>query len=129
MVPGGRPLITIGYKYNARKVLYFIVTENSGSPQASLTYLFNHPDQSTNVSISSVARPLVMYKFLGAINEVKSHKKSRQSYLDLDKIWVTQCCGLRLCMTVYTRMTITNCWKRFCCGANRDHYDKLIGIR
>ena len=26
MVPGGRTLIAIGYKYNARKVLYFIVT-------------------------------------------------------------------------------------------------------
>ena len=24
MVPGGRPLISIGYKYNARKVLSFI---------------------------------------------------------------------------------------------------------
>ena len=28
MVPGERPLISIGYKYNARKVLSFIVTEN-----------------------------------------------------------------------------------------------------
>ena len=26
MVPGDRPLIAIGYKYNARKFLYFIVT-------------------------------------------------------------------------------------------------------
>ena len=30
MVPGGRPLIAIGYKYNTRKVLSFIVTENEG---------------------------------------------------------------------------------------------------
>ena len=29
MVPGGRPLISIGYKYNARKDLSFIVTDNS----------------------------------------------------------------------------------------------------
>ena len=26
-------------------------------------------------------------------------------------------------------MTITNCWKLFCYGVKRDHYDKLIGIR
>ena len=26
-------------------------------------------------------------------------------------------------------MTINNCWKLFCCGFKRDHYDKLIGIR
>ena len=31
MVPGCRPLIAIGYKYNARKVLSFIVTDNTGS--------------------------------------------------------------------------------------------------
>ena len=31
MVPGGRPLISIGYKYNAQKVLSFIVTDNVGS--------------------------------------------------------------------------------------------------
>ena len=31
MVPGGRPFIAIGYKYNVRKVLYFIVTDNAGS--------------------------------------------------------------------------------------------------
>ena len=28
MVPGGRPLIAIGYKYNAQNVLSFIVTDN-----------------------------------------------------------------------------------------------------
>ena len=26
-------------------------------------------------------------------------------------------------------MTITNCWKLFCYGVKRDHYEKLIGIR
>ena len=31
MVPGDRPLISIGYKYNARKIISFIVTDNSGS--------------------------------------------------------------------------------------------------
>ena len=31
VVPGDRPLIDIGYKYNAHKFLYFIVTDNTGS--------------------------------------------------------------------------------------------------
>ena len=30
MLPGGRPLIAICYKYNAQKVLSFIVTDNIG---------------------------------------------------------------------------------------------------
>ena len=77
MVPGGRPIIAIGYKYNARKVLYFIVTDNTGSTQTGLPYLFKYPDQFSNFFIRPVARTLVMYKFFGSINEVNSHSKSR----------------------------------------------------
>ena len=62
MVPGGPPLIDIGYKYNARKVLSFNVTDNAGSAKTSIPYLSNYPDQFTNVSIRPVARPLVMSK-------------------------------------------------------------------
>ena len=60
MAPGDRPLIAIGYKYNARKVLSFIVTENSGSTNTVISYLSKYPDQFTNVAIRPVARPLVM---------------------------------------------------------------------
>ena len=62
MVPGGRPLIDIGYKYNARKVLSFIVTDNAGSTKTGIPYLSKYPDQFTNVSIRPVARPVVMSK-------------------------------------------------------------------
>ena len=60
MLPGGRPLIDVGYKYNARKVLSFIVTDNAGSTKTGITYLSKYPDQFTNVSICPVACPLVM---------------------------------------------------------------------
>ena len=129
MVPGGRPLIAIGYKYNARKVLSFIVTVNAGSKKTGIPYLSKYPDQFTNVVIRPVARPLVMSKTFSAVNEVESYNKSRQSYLALEKWWVTQCGWLRLCKTVAMGMTITNCWKLFHCGVKREHYDKLIGIR
>ena len=64
MVPGDRPLIAIGYKYNARKVLYFIVTENARSTNTGITYLSKYPDQFNNVAICPVACPLVMSKNL-----------------------------------------------------------------
>ena len=51
MVPGDRTLIVIGYKYNTRKVISFIVTENKGITQANIAYLSNYPDQFYNVSI------------------------------------------------------------------------------
>ena len=62
MVPGGRPLIAIGYKYNERKVLSFIVTDNTGITKNGIPYLSKYPDQFTNVSIRPVARPIVMSK-------------------------------------------------------------------
>ena len=40
MVPGGRPLICIGYKYNKWKVLYFSVTDNTVITQSGLPYLY-----------------------------------------------------------------------------------------
>ena len=85
IVPRVRPLIAIGYKYNTPKVLYFIVTDNAGSTQADLPYLSKYPDQSSNVVIQPVARPLVMFKFFGYVNEVDYHNKSRQSDLALEK--------------------------------------------
>ena len=60
MIPGDRPLIAIGYKYNARKVPYFIVTDNTGCTKTDIPYLSKYPDQFTNVAIRPVALPLVM---------------------------------------------------------------------
>ena len=39
MVPGYRLIISIGYNYNARKFLYFIVTDNAGSTNTDIPYL------------------------------------------------------------------------------------------
>ena len=60
MVPGDRLLVAIGYKYNARKVLYFIVTDNARITNTGIPYLSNYPDQFTNVSIRPVDRTLVI---------------------------------------------------------------------
>ena len=65
-----------------------------------------------------------MYEFFGYFNEVDSHNKSMQSYLAMEKLWVTQCGCLRLCMTVAMGMNITNFWKLFCYGVKRDNYEK-----
>ena len=45
MMPVGRQRLAIGYRYNAQKVLSFIVTENAGSTQTGLPYLSKYPDQ------------------------------------------------------------------------------------
>ena len=44
MVPGGRPLISFGYRHNTQKVLFFIVTQNTGSANSGLPYLSKYSD-------------------------------------------------------------------------------------
>ena len=63
MVPRGRSLIDIGYRYNAQKVLFFIVTDNSGSTHTGIPYVYKYRYQFTNVAIRPVSRPLVMSIF------------------------------------------------------------------
>ena len=92
MVPRVRSIISINYNYNVRKVLVFIVTDNTGITQAVVSYLSNYPDQFYNVSILPVARHFVVYNFFGCVNQVDSHNKSMQYYMALDKFLVTQCC-------------------------------------
>ena len=52
IVPGGRPLLDIGYYYNYRKVLLFIATEGNGSTEKYDPYLSCFPDIYSNVSLS-----------------------------------------------------------------------------
>ena len=113
MVPGDRPIIAIGYKYNTRKVLYFIAKTDAGSTNSGIPYLSKYTDQISNVFICPVACPLVMSNLFGSVNEVVSHNKSRQSDLALEEYWVTQFGWLLLCATVAMGMTIAIFWKLF----------------
>ena len=91
MVPRVRSIIAINYNYNVRKVLIFIVTDNTGIKQLGLTYLSKYPDQFYNISIHPVAQFLGMYNFFGYVNEFDSRNKKRQYYMALENFWVTQC--------------------------------------
>ena len=64
MEPGDRPLISIGYNYNALKVLSFIVTYNTGITKTIISYLSKYTDQFSNVAICPISRPLVMAKII-----------------------------------------------------------------
>ena len=60
-IPGGRPLMAIGYKYNSRNVLGFIDTEGYGSTEPCDPYLYCFPD----IYCSFYLCPVVCPSFLG----------------------------------------------------------------
>ena len=101
----------------------------AGSTKLCIPYLSEHPDQFHNVSINPVSCPLLMSKCFGAVNEVDSHKKSRQSDIAMEKFLVKQCGWLRFCATVSMGMTMTIVWEMFCYGVKRNYFNKSISIR
>ena len=129
MVPGDRLLIAIGYKYNAQKVLSFIVTDNTGSTKTGIPYLSNHPDQFTNVAIRPVARPLVMSEknpLLMRLNPTTNQDNLIWHWRSGGLLSVFGCGYVRhflwgLLLLIFLKL--------FCCGIKRYHYKKLIGIR
>ena len=104
MLQGGRLIIDIGYKYTARKVLYFIVIENTGIAQAGLPYLSKYPDHLFTLLLV----PLSCISSFDVLMMVNPIIYKRQYDLALEKFWVTQCGWIRLCTTVSMLMTITN---------------------
>ena len=96
MLTGIRLISAIGYKYNARKVLSFIVAMDTGITKAGIPYLSKYPEPFYNFSISPFPRPIFIYKFFGYVNMVEYHNKSRQYDLALKNFWVTLCGLLRL---------------------------------
>ena len=105
---------------NMCKVIYLIATEDAGRKNYGIPYLSKYPDQfSDAINFPCCSSPL-MYQFFGSVNEVTHHEKSRQSYLALEKYWVTQCGWIWLCTAFDIGMTIPNLWKLLFCGIKID---------
>ena len=62
IVPSGRPLMAIGYKYKYRNFLVFIVTEVVGSTEPGDPYAASHTYLNYNFSV----RPIVFPHLLGS---------------------------------------------------------------
>ena len=83
IVPGGKTLLDIGYKYKSRKVLGFIATEESGSTEPGDPYLSCFPDFYFNVSVRPVVHTHFLGRYLNACNAIDNHNRMRQSDIAL----------------------------------------------
>ena len=89
-VPGGRPLTSIGYKYNSRKVLGIIATEGTESTESGYPYLSCFPDICSNVSVCPFVCPHLTGSCFNDCNTIDNHIRMRQYDLALEKYWITQ---------------------------------------
>ena len=128
MLPRYRPLIDIGYKYNAWKILSLLLHTKQVAQRLVFPAYIIILTNLIMLPLSLFLVPLLCQN-KSAVNKVDSHNKSIHYDLALEKWLVTQCGWLWLYMTVAMGMTITNYWKLFCHGVKRGHNEKLIGIR
>ena len=80
MLTISRPLISIGYNYNARKVLYLIATKDTGITNTSILYLSKYPYPFSNFSFSLF---LVLFSCLSSFDLLMrlTHKKNPVSLI------------------------------------------------
>ena len=103
-------LLCIGYKYNKKKVLCFVMTRGAGSTRPGVPYEARFPDKYGNVCLRHVARPDCISNYFKYSNKVDLHNQARQFDLALEKKWVTTDPYFRL-YTTEVGMTLVDCWK------------------
>ncbi|GAX26777.1 hypothetical protein FisN_9Lu068 [Fistulifera solaris] len=84
-------LFAIGYKYNLRKILFFIMTRNAGqTTPGPKPYIAKFPDNDGNVKERHIKRPQVLSDYFEDSDAIDSHNHCRQHRLGLEKFWLTQ---------------------------------------
>jgi hypothetical protein len=107
---GGVKLVAIGYKYNKKRVLHFIMSENAGSTSDGDPYEMKFPDEYGNINIREISRPEVVSAYFNDSNCVDVHNQLRQYALKLEKKWVTTNPYFRL-HTTLTGINVVDCFQ------------------
>ena len=121
-------LLAIGYKYNMRKVMFFIATKGSGHTEPGVPYQAKWKDSNKNTRIRKVARPQIVSKYFLKSNSIDLHNQSRQCDLRLEKCWISHCGFFRILTTIFG-ICVTDCWhayKYHCAHSSTYHHH---GIR
>jgi hypothetical protein len=96
-------IVFVSYKYNARKVLHFVMTDGAGStvPDPNRAYIARFPDEFGNLAARKVPRPACLSDYFEKSNVVDVHNQMRQGILGLEDKWVTQCGFFRIMCTIF----------------------------
>ena len=106
--PEGSELVAIGYGYNSKVTLCFVITKNAGSTRAGRPYEMKFSDSHGNVHVRLVDRPAVILDLFERSNCVDKHNQARQHKLALEKKWDIRDPQFRLTTTMIG-FTVTDC--------------------
>jgi hypothetical protein len=95
----GVKLFALAYAWSQRGVSYFLSTCGRTDPHP-IKYKSNYEDDYGVVTFKELSRPHIahfLYDYLPLIDE---HNKQRQSILNLERVWLTNDCWMRLVTTM-----------------------------
>jgi hypothetical protein len=110
--------LSLGYKYNSKRVLKFVTTASAGSTKAGVPYDMKFCNAYNNVCVRKVEQPVIVSQFFDDSNCIDSYNHVHQLDLALEKRWFTQDPFFRL-HTTLTGMTVADVWRL-------SQYHKLI---
>ena len=105
----GVKLVGIGYKYNSRKVLLFVMTKNAGKTIPGSPYIARFTDEFGNVKSRRVERPDCISQYFKCANKIDRHNHLRQGILRLEQYWRTVDPWFCIATTVFG-MTVSDCY-------------------
>ena len=77
-------LVCIGYKYNSKNVLTFVMTKGAGSTSPGKPYQAKFPDMFGNVCVREVEQPDIISNYFGFSNCIDVHNQLRHSVMALE---------------------------------------------
>ena len=83
-------LVFVGYKYNCKKTLFFLMTKDAGStkPDPLQPYIAKFPDQNGNLRARAVPRCACLSNYFINSNCIDSHNHRHQHELAMEKKWI-----------------------------------------
>eukprot|EP00873_Tetraselmis_striata_P006595 jgi/Tetstr1/426859/TSEL_017073.t1 len=94
-------LLALGYKYNSRKVLFFVATAGAGDLADGVPYVQRWADDYySNTVTKSIPRHGMLSTYFEWSPRVYNHNHSRQHDMAPEEAWLTQDCWFRLATTL-----------------------------
>ena len=104
--PSEADLIAMGYRYNSKVTLSFVMSKNAGSIRKGSPYEMKFTDAYRNIHVRLVDRLSVISEFFQDSNVVDKYNQARQHELGLEKKWETRDHYFRLTTTMIGFNTI-----------------------
>ena len=105
----GVDMLCMGYKYNRKRVLTFLMTKGCANTTPGKPYHTEYLSDDGTRTTKDIDRPEVLTLYFEAAGMIDQHNHNRQGTLGLEDKWNTRCGYFRI-FTSITGIGVTDSW-------------------